>query len=195
MSSPASTTKEDETGLDEQVVEIDLVAEEVAIRAEHQALVEDINSRDRDPNIVTAHWLERGSVLMSHNFFGELVSSKSLQKIRGSWKVVFKRRAPWPMKSEIETLSIDEKRGQTARIEGLFEYQSRTRRPFKALYQKNKEGKWFNYIKGNQANNLSNLDVIQFSTQGIGRPSVIVTTQDPRVDKYTLTIQDTGDTD
>ena len=46
------------------------------------------------------------------------------------------------MKSEIETLSIDEKRGQTARIEGLFEYQSRTRRPFKALYQKNKEGKW-----------------------------------------------------
>ena len=60
---------------------------------------------------------------------------------------------------------------------------------------KNKEGKWFNYIKGNQANNLSNLDVSQFSTQGIGRPSVIVTTQDPRVDKYTLTIQDTGDTD
>jgi len=142
VSSPASTTKEDETGLDEQVVEIDLVAEEAAIRAEHEALVEDINSRDRDPNIVTAHWLERGSVLMSHNFFGELVSSKSLQKIRGSWKVVFKRRAPWPMKSEIETLSIDEKRGQTARIEGLFEYQSRTRRPFKALYQKNKEGKW-----------------------------------------------------
>ena len=34
VSSPASTTKEDETGLDEQVVEIDLVAEEAAIRAE-----------------------------------------------------------------------------------------------------------------------------------------------------------------
>ena len=142
VSSSSSTTKEDELSLDEQVVEIDLAVEEAAIRTEHQALVEDINSRDRDPNVVTAHWLERGSVLMSHNFFGELVASKSLQKIRGSWKVVFKRRAPWPMKSEIETLSIDEKRGQTARIEGLFEYQSRTRRPFKALYQKNKEGKW-----------------------------------------------------
>jgi len=60
---------------------------------------------------------------------------------------------------------------------------------------KNKEGKWFNYIRGNQANNLSNLDVSQFSTQGIGRPSTIVTTQNPIVDKYTLTIQDTGDTD
>ncbi len=60
---------------------------------------------------------------------------------------------------------------------------------------KNKEGKWFNYIRGNQTNNLSNLDVSQFSTQGIGRPSVVATTQDPRVDKYTLTIQDTGDTD
>jgi len=60
---------------------------------------------------------------------------------------------------------------------------------------KNKEGKWFNYIRGNQANNLSNLDASQFSTQGIGRPSAIVTTQDPRVDSYTLTIQDTGDTD
>ena len=34
VSSPASTTKEDETGLDEQVVEIGLVAEEAAIRAE-----------------------------------------------------------------------------------------------------------------------------------------------------------------
>merc|ERR1711939_147893 len=123
VSSSSSTTKEDELSLDEQVVEIDLVAEEAAIRTEHQALVENINSRDRDPNVVTAHWLERGSVLMSHNFFGELVASKSLQKIRGSWKVVFKRRAPWPMKSEIETLSIDEKRGQTARVEGLFEYQ------------------------------------------------------------------------
>ena len=60
VSSSSSTTKEDELSLDEQVVEIDLVAEEAAIRTEHQALVEDINSRDRDPNIVTAHWLERG---------------------------------------------------------------------------------------------------------------------------------------
>jgi len=51
------------------------------------------------------------------------------------------------MKSTIETLSIDEKRGQTAWSEGTFEYQSRQKRPFKALYQKifipkNKEEKW-----------------------------------------------------
>ena len=46
------------------------------------------------------------------------------------------------MKSTIETLSIDEKRGQTARSEGTFEYQSRDKRSFKALYQKNKEEKW-----------------------------------------------------
>jgi len=43
------------------------------------------------------------------------------------------------MKSTIETLSIDEKRGQTAWSEGTFEYQSRQKRPFKALYQKIKK--------------------------------------------------------
>ena len=42
VSSSSSTTKEDELSLDEQVVEIDLVAEEAAIRTEHQALVENI---------------------------------------------------------------------------------------------------------------------------------------------------------
>ena len=138
----SSTTKDNDPNQNDEVVEIDLATEEAAIKAEHQALVEDINSRDRDPNVVTSHWSQKGSVLMAHNFFGELVASKSLQKIRGSWKVVFKRRAPWPMKSTIESISIDEKRGQTARSEGNFEYQSRDRRPFKALYQKDKEGKW-----------------------------------------------------
>ena len=137
-----STTNTNDLSPNEPLVEIDLAAEEKAIRAEHQALTDDINARDRDPNVVTSHWLQKGSVLMAHNFFGELVASQSTKKIRGSWKVVFKRRAPWPMKSTIETLSIDEKRGQTAWSEGTFEYQSRQQRPFKALYQKNKEEKW-----------------------------------------------------
>ena len=137
-----STTNTNDLPPNEPLVEIDLAAEEKAIRAEHQALTDDINARDRDPNVVTSHWLQKGSVLMAHNFFGELVASQSTKKIRGSWKVVFKRRAPWPMKSTIETLSIDEKRGQTAWSEGTFEYQSRAKRPFKALYQKNKEEKW-----------------------------------------------------
>ena len=60
---------------------------------------------------------------------------------------------------------------------------------------KDKEGKWFNYIRGNQVNNLENLNVTQFSTQGIGRPSAISTTLDPIVEAYKLTIQDTGDID
>ena len=68
---------------------------------------------------------------------------------------------------------------------------------------KDKEGKWFNYIKGNKANNLTNLDTKQFSTQGIGRLSTISsvvsstdnTTTDDAVVRNKLTIKDTGDTD
>tara|TARA_R100001463_G_scaffold85_1_gene410 strand:- start:9123 stop:15566 length:6444 start_codon:yes stop_codon:yes gene_type:complete len=68
---------------------------------------------------------------------------------------------------------------------------------------KEKEGKWFNYIKGNLENNLDNLDVKQFSTQGIGTPSA-VSTDESNVTlegvstspaRYTLTIKDTGDSD
>jgi len=40
---------------------------------------------------------------------------------------------------------------------------------------KNKEGKWFNFIKGNKDNTLANLDVSQFSTQGIGNPTSVST--------------------
>tara|TARA_R110000787_G_scaffold168297_3_gene281168 strand:- start:341 stop:1165 length:825 start_codon:yes stop_codon:yes gene_type:complete len=60
---------------------------------------------------------------------------------------------------------------------------------------KNKEGKWFNYIKGNQENTLSNLNVKQFSTQGIGTPSNVSTNGAAAVESFTLTIKDTGDTD
>ena len=137
-----STTNTNDLPPNEPLVEIDLAAEEKAIRAEHQALTDDINARDRDPAEVTSHWIKTGSVLMAHNFFGELVTSKSTQKIRGSWKSIFGRRAPWPMKTAIETVSVEEKKGKIARSKGTFEYQSRNKRPFKALYQKDKEGEW-----------------------------------------------------
>tara|TARA_R110002049_G_scaffold114318_1_gene265469 strand:- start:3841 stop:9480 length:5640 start_codon:yes stop_codon:yes gene_type:complete len=59
---------------------------------------------------------------------------------------------------------------------------------------KEKEGKWFNYIRGNKDNTLENLDVRQFSTQGIGTPSAVETPA-ALVNPFTLTIKDTGDTD
>jgi len=68
---------------------------------------------------------------------------------------------------------------------------------------KKKEGKWFNYIKGDKSNNLTNLNTQQFSTQGIGRLSTIssVVSSDDNTGTTTpgvankITIQDTGDTD
>jgi len=59
-----------------------------------------------------------------------------------------------------------------------------------------KEGKWFNYIKGNKSNNLTNLDVSQFSTQGIGRISAISSDVGTTPGKqFTLTVKDSGDID
>ena len=79
---------------------------------------------------------------MAHSFFGELVTSKSTQKIRGSWKAIFSRRVPWPMKTTLETVSVEGKKGKIARSKGTFEYQSRNKRPLKVLYQKDKAGEW-----------------------------------------------------
>ena len=58
-----------------------------------------------------------------------------------------------------------------------------------------KEGKWFNFIRGSKVNNLANLEVKQFSTQGIGRLSAIAVTVDPPEVRNTLTVKDVGDTD
>ena len=59
-----------------------------------------------------------------------------------------------------------------------------------------KEGKWFNYIRGNKSNNLTNLDVSQFSTQGIGRISAISSdVSDTPGKPNVLTVKDTGDID
>ena len=60
---------------------------------------------------------------------------------------------------------------------------------------KEKEGKWFNFIRGNKVNNLANLDVKQFSTQGIGRLSAIAVTVPAPAVQNTLTVQDAGDID
>jgi len=58
-----------------------------------------------------------------------------------------------------------------------------------------KEGKWFNFIRGNKVNNLANLDVNQFSTQGIGRLSAISVTVPAPAVLNKLTVQDVGDVD
>jgi len=58
-----------------------------------------------------------------------------------------------------------------------------------------KEGKWFNFIRGNKVNNLANLDVNQFSTQGIGRLSAISVAVDAPAVLNKLTVKDVGDVD
>ena len=53
-----------------------------------------------------------------------------------------------------------------------------------------KEGKWFNYIKGDTTT-LQNLDTKEFSVQGVGNPSVVGSI----VPQYVITVSDTGDQD
>jgi len=57
-----------------------------------------------------------------------------------------------------------------------------------------KENKWFNYIKGNKENTLANLDVKQFSTQGIGMLQSVTSTEVEKRE-FTFRVQDLGDTD
>ena len=54
-----------------------------------------------------------------------------------------------------------------------------------------KEGKWFNYIRGNNAKDTKSIQTDQFNFQGIGIPSSI-SGEDP---SYTLTIRDSNDDD
>ena len=66
-----------------------------------------------------------------------------------------------------------------------------------------KEGKWFNFIRSNKSNNITNFDPKTFSTQGIGRLSTISsvvsstdnTSTTTAATSSKLTVQDTGDTD
>ena len=123
-------------------VEIDPDIENNKISLLNQSLVTAVNSRDRNPVEVTAHWIGTGTVLMAHNFFGELSTSSTRQKIRGSWRSIFGNRDQWPMVSKIEEIWIEKKRGQLARAVGTFQFQANVTRPFKALFQKNKKGDW-----------------------------------------------------
>ena len=59
---------------------------------------------------------------------------------------------------------------------------------------KKKEGMWFNYIRGNEANELKNLNEQQFSTQGIGKATLIEETEDPDIE-FTLDVTDLADID
>jgi hypothetical protein len=125
-------------------VEIDFNVENNKIAFLHGELVSDVNhfGHDRDPVLVTSYWIQSGSVLMAHNFFGQLITSRTRRQIRGSWTSIFAQPAQWPMISKIEEIWIEKKRGQLARSEGTFAYQGQAVRPFKALYQKNKKGEW-----------------------------------------------------
>jgi hypothetical protein len=60
---------------------------------------------------------------------------------------------------------------------------------------KDKEGKWFNYIHGNKENTLANLDVNQFSTQGIGRPTSVSATGPATASKSFEIVDFTGSPD
>ena len=123
------------------IVKYDSDVEKDKITLLNQSLTESINSRDRDPAEVASYWIESGSVLMAHNFFGKLNTSKSRQKIRTTWRAIFAKRAQWPMNSTIDTIWIDGK-GRQARSVGTFAYMGQAIRPFKALYQKNKQDIW-----------------------------------------------------
>ena len=123
-------------------LEIDFNIENDKISVLNQSLVTAVNSRDRNPVEVTSYWIGTGTVLMVHNFFGELSTSNTRQKIRGSWRSIFGNRDQWPMISKIEELWIEKKRGQLAKAVGTFQFQANRTRPFKALFQKNKKGDW-----------------------------------------------------
>ena len=58
----------------------------------------------------------------------------------------------------------------------------------------NKEGKWFNYLKGDTTS-LSNLDGLEFSVQGIGNPSSVVHSgdSDGSGGSYKLYVKDSSD--
>jgi len=87
-------------------------------------------------------WLDSGSVLMAHTFFGNLAAGRTRQKVRALWTGIFKRKNRWQMETKIKTVKIEKKRGQLATAEGTFKYVANKTLPIKILCQKNKEGDW-----------------------------------------------------
>ena len=125
------------------IIEIDVAAEETAIRALHKAHDDTVNQREAAP--VMEYWFEGTGMVMAHNLFGIVVISRGRQKVRATWHSIFARKNRWLMKTEIETIVIEKKRGKLARSEGWFQY-LRDAKDYRALYEKDKDGKW--KIKG-----------------------------------------------
>ena len=66
-----------------------VAAEEAAVRALHKSHDDAVNGREEDGNIrggpegnkVMEFWLDSGSVLVAHTFFGNLVAGRTRQKV------------------------------------------------------------------------------------------------------------------
>jgi hypothetical protein len=150
ITTPVDKLVDDEEIKVTEVVEIDFAAEEAAVRALHKSHDDAVNGREEDGNIrggpegnkVMEFWLDSGSVLVAHTFFGNLVAGRTRQKVRAVWTGIFKRKNRWLMETKIETVKIEKKRGQLAAAEGTFRYVANKTLPIKVLYQKNKEGDW-----------------------------------------------------
>ena len=130
-----------------EVLEINFAAEEAAVRALHKFHDGAVSAQKPEANEVMKSWVGSGSALMAHTFFGNPAASRTRQKVRALWTGIFSRKPPWPdhkwkMKTKIEMVKIEKKRGQLAVAEGTFEYVGNKTLPLKALYQKNGEGDW-----------------------------------------------------
>ena len=147
ITAPVDKSVDDEEIKVTEVLEINFAAEEAAVRALYKSHDAAVNDRKPEANKVMDIWLDSGSVLMAHTFFGNPAASRTRQKVRALWTRIFSRKPPWPdhkweMKTKIEMVKIEKKRGQLAVAEGTFEYVGNKTLPLKALYQKNGEGDW-----------------------------------------------------
>ena len=153
ITTPVDKLVDDEEIKVTEVVEINFAVEEAAVRALHKSHDDAVNGREKDGNIrggpegnkVMEFWLDSGSVLVAHTFFGNLVAGRTRQKVRAVWTGIFKRKNRWLMETKIEVVKVEKKRGQLTTAEGTFKYVVNVARkalPIKVLYQKNKEGDW-----------------------------------------------------
>ena len=138
ISKPTTTTTSS-TAEEATTIEINVAAEETAIRALHKAHDDTVNQREAAP--VMEYWSEGTGMVMAHNFFGIVVISRGRQKVRATWHSIFARKNRWLMKTTIETVVIEKKRGKLARSEGRFNYLVNAK-DYRALYEKGKDGEW-----------------------------------------------------
>ena len=142
ITTPVDKSVDDEEIKVTEVLEVNFAVEEAAVRALHKSHDAAVNDRKPEANKVMEIWLDSGSVLMAHTFFGNLAAGRTRQKVRALWTGIFKRKNRWQMETKIETVKIEKKRGQLATAEGTFKYVANKTLSIKVLYQKNKEGDW-----------------------------------------------------